>query len=196
MFGRVMAEAEAVPRPAVAGDETDTAANFEAQLLSQQRLVYNVCYRLLHERCAAEDACQETLIAAWRHRHGGALNRSWLMQIAVNKCRDELRRRMRKPTCLLEENDCGPDSYVSTEPAPEEVAMRSLANAMLQEALLELSWPQRVVLVLCDVEGWPYRDTAQATGVSVGTVKSRVARGRVKLREALLRRAAAGYISI
>jgi RNA polymerase sigma-70 factor (ECF subfamily) len=158
---------------------------FEALVVANQRVIYAVCLRLLRDPCAAEDACQETLIAAWRHREDTALCRSWLIHVAVNKCRDELRRRNRRPPglCCLDDEDA--EAVPSYEPNPESVALSGDSCRTIERALMQLPFGQRVALVLGDVEGWSYREIATATGVSLGTVKSRVFRGRMRLRALL-----------
>jgi RNA polymerase sigma-70 factor (ECF subfamily) len=141
---------------------------------------------LLRDPCAAEDACQETLIAAWRHREDGDLGRTWLIHVAVNKCRDELRRRARRPSYICGLDDAEVEAILSHEPTPEAMTLNADYRRAVERSLLQLPWVQRVALVLGDMEGWSYREIASATGVSLGTVKSRIFRGRVRLRELLL----------
>ncbi len=146
--------------------------------------VYNVCLRLLRDPGAAEDACQETMIAAWRHREDG-VGRAWLIHVAMNKCRDELRRRARRPSITLDKPNSEVEAVSCSLPTPEAVLLQSDDCRRVEHALMQLPWAQRVALVLGDVEGWSYREIADMTGTSLGTVKSRIFRGRIRLRELL-----------
>lgn len=157
---------------------------FDDLVASHQRAVFNLCYRVLGDRCAAEDATQDTFAAAWRHC-AEAPARSWLLHVAMNKCRDELRRRARhraEDLSLLEDSDRCP---ASKEPAPEAVLLRTDLQLELQRALDRLPHDQRTTILLCDAQGRSYREIAEITGVREGTVKSRIFRARLRLRELL-----------
>ena len=80
--------------------------------------------------------------------------------------------------------ELNPESHEAADDPAAEVEQGELA-AVLQRALAQLPWTQRVALVLGDVEGWTYREIAATTGVSIGTVKSRIFRGRIRLRQIL-----------
>ncbi len=155
-------------------------------MLAYSSIVLTVCLRLLKDRYAAEDACQETFAAAWRHRGHLQPNRAWLLKVATNKCLDELRWRSRHRAQTAEDEDDDEIWYlVAPDPSPEARALSAEAQDVLQAALRQLPWAQRIAVVLSDVEGWSYMDIAGTCGVSIGTVKSRIFRARKALREIL-----------
>ncbi len=157
-----------------------------------QSLVFTLCYRQLGERTAAEDAAQETFLSAYRalpQFQGGSF-RSWLLRIALNHCRDELRRRLRRvPTRPFDTGRPDDVAIEPQDPAADPAAAfeaRALGPA-LERALAGLPPDQREVILLADVHGLQYEEIAAATGVSLGTVKSRLSRGRDRLRRILAR---------
>jgi len=165
---------------------------FNDLIAAEQHRVYNLCLRMLGSPQAAEDACQEAFIAAYRNvrtLRGGNV-RSWLMRIASNACIDELRRRRRRPQASLDATPEGEDEGTPMQVAdpaagPEELALRGEVGAALQAELLRLPDDQRLAVVLSDIEGLSYDEIAGAMATSVGTVKSRISRGRARLREAV-----------
>jgi RNA polymerase sigma-70 factor (ECF subfamily) len=185
------------PSPAVADEAAllDRARHgdldaFNALVDLHQRLVFNVCLRLLGNSTLAEDAAQDAFLAAFRHIAAckGESFRPWLLRIAANACTDELRRRGRRPAISLDaprplEHD--PLDAPDPAPGPEAEALRSEQRRTIAAALLHLPNDQRLAVVLCDVQGLAYDEIAEATGVSLGTVKSRIARAREKLRREL-----------
>jgi RNA polymerase sigma-70 factor (ECF subfamily) len=156
-----------------------------------QRAVFNLCLRMIGSAPAAEDATQDAFISAYRHLgsfRGGSF-RPWLMRIAANACTDELRRRGRRPALSLDAPPPGgeePIDVADAAPGPEAQALRSEQAAAIQAALLRLPNDQRLAVIMCDMQGYAYEEIATATGVSLGTVKSRIARGREKLRSLLV----------
>jgi RNA polymerase sigma-70 factor (ECF subfamily) len=161
---------------------------FNALVLEYQGLVFSVCFRLLGRRQAAEDATQDAFVAAWRGLGGlkGAF-RPWLLRIAANVCTDELRRRGRRPASSLETAlEEGVPEPFDPDPSPETAALDQELRRRLEAALQELPEDQRLALVLCDVEGLDYGEIAAATRTSLGTVKSRISRGRARMRQLLL----------
>jgi len=155
-----------------------------------QRAVYNLCLRMLGSQAAAEDAAQDAFLSAFRHAAGfrGASFRAWLMRIAANACTDELRRRARRPAMSLDQPPPGADDPPDVaDPAagPETLALRAEQERVVQAALLRLPEDQRLAVIMCDLQGFAYEEIADAMRTSVGTVKSRIARGRDKLRREL-----------
>ena len=142
---------------------------------------------MLAEASAAEDAAQETFIAAWRHRErlrGSVL--PWLLRIAVNKSRDQLRRRARRPANSLERAiAAGAPEPATPEPEPESAALSLEFHRRLREALDQLPCDQRLAVILSDIEGLDYAEIAAATSTPLGTVKSRISGGRNRLRRLL-----------
>jgi RNA polymerase sigma-70 factor (ECF subfamily) len=160
-----------------------------------QDQVYNLCLRMLGSQQPAEDAAQEAFISAFRsvkRVHGGTF-RAWLLRIASNACIDELRRLRRRPQQSIDapsgEDDASPALQIAdTGEGPEQAAVRAELRAALQAGLLELPDDQRLAVVLCDVQGLSYDEIAVAMACSVGTVKSRISRARMKLRAQLQKR--------
>lgn len=162
------------------------------QLVSQyQDMVYNVAYRILGDDQAAADASQETFLSAYQAvgKFKGGSFKAWLLRIATNACYDQLRLQKRRPTTSLEAiyTDTDPSShFVNGRESPEEHALRHELGQTLQRGIATLPPEQRATLVLSDVQGLSYSEIAQATGTSVGTVKSRLSRARARLRDHLL----------
>ena len=163
------------------------AFNFIVQRYQSQ--VLNLSARILGDRGRAEDVTQETFISAFRaiSRFRGGSLRAWLMRIAANASRDSLRGTRRRPEQSLDESLESPSFQpASGEASPEEHAERSELNAELQRAILSLSNDQKAVLVLIDVQGFSYEETAESVGASIGTIKSRLNRARRKVRDILM----------
>jgi RNA polymerase sigma-70 factor (ECF subfamily) len=168
---------------------------FNALVGLHQRLVYNLCRRMLASTSLAEDATQETFLSAYRNigRCTGDRFRPWLLRIAANACTDELRRRGRRPALSLDaprpvDDIDARDASIDvpdTAAGPEAEALRSEQRRTIAAALLRLPEDQRFAVILCDVQGFSYDEIAEATKASLGTVKSRIARGREKLRREL-----------
>lgn len=164
-------------------------AAFNELVLEHQGLVFNLCYRMLSRRQAAEDACQETFISAWRNLPGmrGDTFRPWLLRIAANACHDELRRRGRRSASSLEVAlEEGLPEPADSDPLPEASVLSGELRRRLESALRALPEEQRLAIVLSDVEGLDYAEIAATMSCSLGTVKSRIARGRARLRALLI----------
>lgn len=163
---------------------------FNELVVDYQSLVYNLCYRMLGQAQAAEDAAQEAFVSAWRNIGSlrGEAFRPWLLRIAANLCRDELRRRVRRPSSSLDTAlEAGVPEPQDDDPSPEDAALSSELRAGLEAALAQLPEEQRIAIVLCDVQGLDYAEIAGVMQTSLGTVKSRIARGRLRMREAMLK---------
>ena len=165
---------------------------FNRIVVAYQHRVYNLCFRMLGSRQAAEDATQDAFLAAYRsvdRMRGGKLQ-SWLFRIASNSCIDELRRRQRRPQLSLDapvaaDDDDRPLDLPDTAAGPEALTLSGEVCDALQQELLTLPADQRLAVILCDVEGLSYEEIAESMRSSIGTVKSRISRGRSRLREAL-----------
>jgi RNA polymerase sigma-70 factor (ECF subfamily) len=148
-----------------------------------ERRIYGLCLRILGNREDAEDATQEAFLSALRRassfRQAAAFS-TWLYRIAVNAATDQARRRGRARVTQLGPDDAG----LAVAPGSElgEVVASAVA---VQTALTLIPEEFRVAVVLCDLYRVPYADAAQILEVPVGTVKSRVFRGRVALAERL-----------
>lgn len=169
------------------GDGDLVAFNTIVQRYQSQ--VLNLAARILGNRVRAEDVAQETFISAYRAiaRFRGGNLRAWLLSIAANASRDALRSSGRRPEQSLEESLTNPSFQpASSDESPEDHAIRGDLNAQLQQAILSLSMDHRTVLVLIDVQGLSYEEAAEATGASVGTIKSRLSRARARVRDLLM----------
>lgn len=161
------------------------------QIVSRhERAVFSVTMRLLRDVSQAEDAAQDTFIRAWSaiESFRGGLVRPWLLRIATNRAYDVLRSRSRRPTWSLDAELFESEPEWTTQgghEAPDAFAARSELAGFLEGALQTLPEDQRVAIVLADVQGYGYDDIASITGVAVGTVKSRISRGRSALRDVL-----------
>jgi RNA polymerase sigma-70 factor (ECF subfamily) len=174
------------PRRAREGD----LGAFNELVVEYQTQVYNLCLRMLGQQQAAEDATQEAFVSAWRNIFSlrGESFRPWILRIAANLCRDELRRRSRRPSSSLDVAlEAGVPEPPDDEPLPEDSALQSELRGNLEAALAQLPEEQRTAVYLCDVQGLDYAEIASVMGTSIGTVKSRIARGRLRMRDLLLR---------
>jgi RNA polymerase sigma-70 factor (ECF subfamily) len=166
-------------------------AAFNALVLRYQDALYSQCYRILGDPDSADDATQETFIHAY-HKLGtfqGGYFKAWLMRIATNLCYDELRRQKRRPADYLDdlpggESDDGAPLPAET-PTPEQVVSENELHQAVQDCINELGDDQRVVLVLCDVQGYSYQEVAETVQTNLGTVKSRLSRARLAVRRCL-----------
>jgi RNA polymerase sigma-70 factor, ECF subfamily len=156
---------------------------FEELVVRHRTRIYNTCLRVLGDPEDAQDAAQETFLSALRtldRFRGDAALTTWLHRIAVNACYDRLRRKRREPMLHLE---LDPDDASRPDPGPphpdhaDEVA----GTADVAAALARVQAEFRVAIVLADVQDLPYEQIARILGVAVGTVKSRVHRGRIAL---------------
>ena len=158
-----------------------------------QTAVYNICLRMLNAPQPAEDATQEAFINAYRRldTFRGGVFRSWLFRIAANACYDEMRRRKTRTAVSLDE-PFGEDErqYDVPDPGPtmEQHAERVELRGHLEAALARLPEDQRMAIVLVDVQGLDYAEVAVVMNCSLGTIKSRINRGRARLRSYLLER--------
>ena len=178
-----------------ARDRSLVAATLEGNLDAFNRLVelyqdtlYGICVRVVGDRDTAGDAVQEAFFSAYRNlaRFRGDSFRSWLTRIALNAATDILRNRKRRPADPFPEwEDDAWQPPTDESESPEHVAMDRQRSRVIAEAMTEITEDQRKAIVLYDVEGYDYQEIAEMTGVSLGTVKSRIHRGRLALRDLL-----------
>lgn len=166
---------------------------FNRLVLAYQDQVYSQAYRMMGEKDAAEDATQEAFISAFRsiQTYRGGSFRAWLLRIVTNASYDELRRRQRRPTTPLEPVDSEEEEIESphwlADPgdSPETQAERMELDQAIQNCLKDLPPEFRSVVVLVDVQGFDYDEAAEVLRKPVGTVKSRLSRARLRLRDCL-----------
>jgi len=179
-----LADEPAVVAAAAGGDRTAFARLME----HYQGACYGLAWRLLGDPDLAADATQDAFIHAYDHiqsYRGGAF-RSWLLRITANASYDILRRAQRRPTTELPDLEAGePDIADPHAASPAMESVRSELYRALDAALRLLPEDQRTAVVLCDVYGMDYQEVALTIQSPVGTVKSRIHRGRLRLRELL-----------
>jgi len=155
---------------------------FDDLVRRHQDRVFAVCLRMLRDRDAALDAMQDTFVMLFRKADrykAEAAFSTWLYRVTVNVCYDHLRRRRRRPIDPLPDTTELPDTR--TEDAYAAVEVRPA----IEEALAGVSVEFRAAVVLVDLQGLSLETAADVLGVPIGTVKSRVFRGRRMLAEAL-----------
>lgn len=186
--------AEAQVRALIQRARQGNTSAFNQLIELHQRLVYSVALRMMGNPEEAEDITQEALITAYRalntYRNGSF--RVWLVRIVSNRCIDALRSRKRHLHISLDEVTSDDDNAAAFElPDLRDEPLARLEQqefiAMLRQGLLTLQEEQRIAVILCDVEGFSYEEISQITHVPAGTVKSRIARGRMSLRAYILR---------
>ena len=163
-----------------------------------QQTAYGVVFRMVGNADVAADVTQDAFISAFRaisSFRGGTSFRAWLLRIASNLACDYWRRVQRRPAESLdaltdedEQHSVGDlAALVETgqEKNPEEFVLNQELQELIQRGLQELPLEQRVAVVLCDVQGLSYEEVAETTQTTLGTVRSRIARGRARLRNYL-----------
>jgi RNA polymerase sigma-70 factor, ECF subfamily len=158
--------------------------------------IYQVAYRMLGDTAEASDAVQEIFLKVFRHISGfkgQASLKTWLFKIAFSEILNRLRwwkRRYRFSTVSIDEpsaNGNGNGDYIAdSKPTPEEVLQSKEQESAIQQALWKLTGDHRSIIILRDIEGFSYSEIADVLGVSIGTVKSRLARGRADLKKSLM----------
>jgi RNA polymerase sigma-70 factor (ECF subfamily) len=167
------------------------ARAFNQLVLLYQSMAYNVAYRILSDPDAAADATQDAFLSAFKamRKFRGGSFKAWLLRIVTNACYDQLRVKQRRPTSSLDDLPVEADhTQYLRDPAeqPDEFVERRELNALIQASISTLPAEQRVVLVLSDVQGMSYQEVSEVMGISLGTVKSRLSRGRAKVRDFLV----------
>lgn len=159
---------------------------FEVLVQRHANRVYNLCLRILGDPEEAADASQDAFLAALRKLNtfrGDAAFTTWLHRVTVNACYDSLRRKRRRPMLQIvrDEDDERPEPSLPTPDHADEVVF----SIDVERALRAVPEEFRVVLVLADVQDLPYDEIASMLDIPLGTVKSRVFRGRAALARAL-----------
>lgn len=173
----------------------EAAQNGDLSAFNQLMTLYhnrarNVAYRMLRDADAAEDAVQESFFKIYRriHQYRGGSFRAWVLRIVTNSCYDSLRASKRHYASRLDNDALPPERdsrLTDVRASPHDHAVRRELRALLDRAIMQLPPEQRAVLVMCDIEGFQYHEVAGLTGVSLGTVKSRLSRARAKVRVSL-----------
>jgi RNA polymerase sigma-70 factor (ECF subfamily) len=172
------------------------AAAFESLVAERSGEIYGLLYRLTENSEEARDLTQETFLRAFQsigQFRGDADLRTWIYRIAINQARNRWRwwrRRRRDSTVSLDSTEEGGAMALTRLPAdhgntPEQNTLAHERERVLRAALQTLGRAYKETLILRDIEGFSYEEVAEALGISIGTVKSRLARGRSELRRKL-----------
>ena len=185
-------ESGAEERQIEAARRGDLAA-FNWLIERYQGTLYAIALRMLGDPQAAADLTQDSVLAAWQHlsdfRSGSV--RAWMTRILVNRCYDVLRARRRRPE---QSYDAMLEAQPETEhlaghaPDPSQLVVTGELGRHLVAGLATLPPDQRAVVILCDVQGYSYAEAAEVERANLGTIKSRLSRGRARLRDWLAER--------
>src|SRR2546426_11383041 len=165
--------------------------------------IYHVAYRMLGDGADASDVVQDIFLKIFRNIggfKGEAALKTWIFKIAFSEILNRLRwwkRRHRYATLSLDESPNGNtpgDGVADAGPTPEEVLQAKEREDAIQQALRRLSHEHRSIIVLRDIEGFSYTEIADVLGISMGTVKSRLARARADLKKSLMRYLSVRYL--
>ncbi len=162
------------------------AGAFNTLMGMHERRMYAVALRMCSNPEDAQDCLQEAMLRIFRAISGFKAQSSfstWVYRITMNTCLDELRRRKNRPNTSLDDLVDAGWSPSDGEDTPERRAIHAEMHAYLQRFISELPEDMRAAVVLRDVEGYSYEEIAEILDTNVGTVKSRISRGREKLRE-------------
>ena len=167
--------------------------SFNHLVLAYQDILFNTALRIMGDEELAADATQEAFISAFRNitSYRGGSFRAWLLRMVTNACYDELRRQKRRPTTPLEpvnkedEDIESPHWLADPGLSPELKAEQAELEHAIQHCLEGLPPDYRSVVVLADIQGLDYNEVAVSLRKPLGTIKSRLARARLRLRECL-----------
>ena len=166
---------------------------FEQLILGYEKLIYNICLRMLHDEQEAYDGAQEICLIIWTQINafeGYAKFSTWIYRIATNQCLDLLRKRKNKEEISLfrqskeEDSEWVLEEKELADPMNEHVQQLALKDIMLQ-ALNEVKEEHKQILLLRDLEGYSYEEIADILVISKGTVKSRLSRARLAMKQIL-----------
>jgi RNA polymerase sigma-70 factor (ECF subfamily) len=181
--------------PENTGQPPDNRAGFEQQVLPYLDQLHAAALAMTRNSTDAEDLVQETITKAYTafdQFTPGTNLRAWLHRILANTFINSYRKRKREPAMATskerEDWQAGSESYAQVAPSAEAEALDRLADSEVLRALRDLPQDFRTAIYLADIEGYPYREVARIMGTPIGTVMSRLHRGREKLRSKL-----AGY---
>ncbi len=179
------------------GIRTDTEGTFDELFARYNSMVFHLAYRILGDREEALDVSQEVFLIIYRKLNrfrGESSLKTWIFRIAINRASNRCRwwnRLRRRGTVSLDEHlsaDRDLDlsqTLLAGGISPEENLLLQEKRAEIERWLLRLPMHQRIAVIMRDVEGMSYEEIAKATQASLGTVKSRIARGREELKRHL-----------
>lgn len=168
---------------------------FEALILQHEKIVYNIAFRMMDGGEDVKDMAQEVFLKVYRNLErfdGKSAFSTWIYRIAVNTCIDEIRKRKGKQTysldAELEDEDGNYKKQFADEGGrPEEEMLRKELRGEVLAALETLSPEHKAAVILRDIRGYSYEEIAEMMQMPLGTVKSRISRGRAQLKEEILK---------
>ena len=168
-------------------EQQNKLASFEATVLPHLDAAYNLARWLLHNKADAEDVAQEAVLRAFRFfgSFRGGDGRPWLLTIVRNTCYSYLQKNRSHELSLPIEDELF--DVQSQDPSPEARLIQIDSSEILMKALEQLPVETREIIVLRELEEMSYKEIAEIAGVPIGTVMSRLARGRKRLQELLNR---------
>ena len=166
----------------------DRRDSFERQAEKVFPSVYGTALRLTRSREEAEDLAQEAIVRAYEafDRFDGSNFKAWILRIVTNLYINKYRQRQRGPQLASLEEDSVIEPMADLSETPDSILFESLVGAEVEQALAKVPEDFRLTVLLSDVEGMSYQEIAEATDVPIGTVRSRLARGRAMLRKLLM----------
>lgn len=167
--------------------------SFEILISRYEKLAYNVAYRILGNEEDAKDMTQESLIKVYKYLKNFRMDSSfstWLYRIVMNTCKDELRKKKLNVISIDKPiNTTDGSMYMDLKDfssTPEEELESKETQGEVQKALSKVNEKNRIVVVLRDIKGFTYSEISEILDVPVGTIKSRINRGRQELKSILL----------
>jgi len=168
---------------------------FSKLILQYESNVYNIAYRMFYNEADAKDIVQEVFLRIFQKLHqfqDNAAFSTWLYRITVNICIDEIRKRKGKETYSIDETYKTEDDemirqYPGDSKSPEEIYLQKERIEALYKAIQALSEEYKLAIILRDFQNFSYQEIADILSCSLGTVKSRIARGRIQLKNILLK---------
>jgi RNA polymerase sigma-70 factor, ECF subfamily len=183
------------PDPRIRQAKKGSLQAFNELVLLYQDSVYRQALWILKDEAAAEDAAQEAFLLAYRKisTYQGGSFRAWLLKITSNYCLDQIRIAKRRPCQPLllsnhEGEELEPSWVIDPGDSPEKTVEHSETRAAILQAIRSLPPENQIVVFLVDLQELDYGEAAAVLQVPIGTIKSRLARAREKLREALLKK--------
>ncbi|SNS85231.1 RNA polymerase, sigma-24 subunit, RpoE [Anaerovirgula multivorans] len=169
--------------------KTGDVESFELLIASYQKRAFNIAYRMLGNLEDANDITQEALVKVYRSIHnfkGNSSFSTWLYSIVNNVCIDFIRKNKKAKLLYIDKQQDG-ESYQREIPdeinTPECLFEKNEIKRMVHDAINQLNYEQRNIIILRDIQGFSYQEIAEMINVSVGTVKSRISRARSNLKE-------------
>ena len=170
--------------------DNDTIEAYEILVKRYKDPLTNFVYRFVGDKDVCTDIVQDTMIKFYLNKDSYksfAKFSTWIYTIAGNLAKNELKRRKRRTVLSIHNDD--EDSFLQIEDkkfiSPDRAADNEIKSSMIQKALMKVKEVYREVVILRDVQGMSYEEIAEITGLSIGTVKSRINRGRTQLQKLL-----------